>query len=1161
MNIDGPVSTAARGKRVVEDKKINIVVSELRRYEIEVAGFQESKWFGKDIFRVEDAIVLTSGRAIPTDDFKRGEGVGVVLRGRAQQAFVAGGNQWSAVSSRVARCKLKFGDIWVHVVVCYAPTFRSSRDAKNDFFDSLQEVILSVPTQDSLIILGDFNARVGAEICDDGWYGTRGPHGVGTVNEAGAELLQFLACNSLTVCNTWFMKRNIHKCTWQHPRSKRWHCIDYAMVREQDLSNCTDCHVIRGAECSTDHNLVCLTYRIRSSACHKRAKRPVKFDVQQLVKHSCMTEAQRAATCKTREQYATSVASELRSWNHDGCVEDKWSAVKSAIVTSAEKHLGRPRRRQPDWFEACADVLAPMLDSRNALHRKWLASGSDADRRRFVEARGKCRTAVRNAKSEWIGRKANVVESSRFSGKHAWSAIRDIQKCYSGLSPISIPSIRDSDGVICSSQEGQEKCWLQHFARLLNVRSTFDATIFDHIEQREVDESLGQLPSLEDLTMAIRQLANCKAPGSSGIAPELLKAGDTPLLEALLDVIHTAWTNGTVPQDWRDAQLVPIPKKGDLTNCNNWRGIALLDVAGKVCGRLIQDRLQLVAEQELPESQCGFRPGRGCADAIFSIRQLIEKSYEHRQKLFCVFVDLKKAYDSVPRQALWLALGRLGIPEGLLNLIQSFHESMQAAVRVGASTTEPFAVNNGLRQGCVMAPVLFNLYFGVVLERWAQVMQDSDHPPGIPIQFSINGNLFSKPARQSTAAIINDIEYADDAVLLAEDRPGAEKCLETFCTVASSFGLCVNAAKTKFLVAGSQVNMPDRADMNVNGDTVEHVPSFIYLGSVVTPDARSSTDVSRRIAEASKAFGALLPVLSDRSLSLVSKRKLYVACVLSILLYGSECWTPLKADSRRLDAFHHRCIRTILAIPRSQQQSDRITSAQLRRHWGDPVPLSVKMRHRRLEWLGHVARMSEDRVPLQLLFGRLLAARPFCGPRRRWRDVVATDTKSIPNWFDCAQDRSAWREQVLVFQPPRAVEKSVLCSSCNRAFSRPQDKARHKCLAERQLPVHQQRGSAQCVSCCRWFRSKGGLAVHRCQPALPEHADTALTASLASCCFQHCQRCNRCFKSRAGFNRHNCNRGKRLAAADRESLPLICMHCPKRFRRQQDLTRHQKSCQ
>ena len=182
----------------------------------------------------------------------------------------------------------------------------------------------------------------------------------------------------------------------------------------------------------------------------------------------------------------------------------------------------------------------------------------------------------------------------------------------------------------------------------------------------------------------------------------------------------------------------------------------------------------------------------------------------------------------------------------------------------------------------------------------------------------------------------------------------------------------------------------------------------------------------------------------------------------------------------RLDAFHHRCIRTILAIPRSQQQSDRITSAQLRRHWGDPVPLSVKMRHRRLEWLGHVARMPEDRVPLQLLFGRLLAARPFCGPRRRWRDIVATDTKSIPNWFDCAQDRSAWREHVLVFQPPRAVEKSVLCSSCNRAFSRPQDRARHKCLAERQLPVHQQRGSAQCVSCCRWFRSKGGLAVHRC---------------------------------------------------------------------------------
>ena len=112
-----------------------------------------------------------------------------------------------------------------------------------------------------------------------------------------------------------------------------------------------------------------------------------------------------------------------------------------------------------------------------------------------------------------------------------------------------------------------------------------------------------------------------------------------------------------MPQDWSDAVLVPIPKKGDLTRCDNWRGISLLDVVGKVAARILQGRLQELAEEVLPESQCGFRKGRGCSDMIFTVRQLIEKANEHKAKIFLVFIDLRKAYDSVPREALWVALG------------------------------------------------------------------------------------------------------------------------------------------------------------------------------------------------------------------------------------------------------------------------------------------------------------------------------------------------------------------------------------------------------------------------------------------------------------------------------------------------------------------------
>ena len=161
-------------------------------------------------------------------------------------------------------------------------------------------------------------------------------------------------------------------------------------------------------------------------------------------------------------------------------------------------------------------------------------------------------------------------------------------------------------------------------------------------------------------------------------------------------MIIAAWRDQKVPTDWRDAIIVPIPKKGDLTSCDNWRGIALLDVVGKVLAKIIQMRLQRVAEMELPESQCEFREGRGCSDMVFMVRQLVEKAYEHKSKVFLTFVDLKKAYDSVPREGLWKALRKLGIPENVIVIIQSFHDNMSAQICCNGKLSDDISVGNGL---------------------------------------------------------------------------------------------------------------------------------------------------------------------------------------------------------------------------------------------------------------------------------------------------------------------------------------------------------------------------------------------------------------------------------------------------------------------------------
>lgn len=171
-----------------------------------------------------------------------------------------------------------------------------------------------------------------------------------------------------------------------------------------------------------------------------------------------------------------------------------------------------------------------------------------------------------------------------------------------------------------------------------------------------------------------------------------------------MQLFQQVWEEGSAPSEWKDALIVPIPKKGDLSLCDNWHGISLLDV-GKLFKKTIQCRLQAVAEEVLLD---WFWQGRGGVDMIFGARHLIEKAIEHQTKILMVFVDLRK-YDSVPRRTVWCVLEKYGIPEPILKLVHSLHDDMKAEVTVDGprdgQVAPEFEVCNGLQQGC-LAPTL-----------------------------------------------------------------------------------------------------------------------------------------------------------------------------------------------------------------------------------------------------------------------------------------------------------------------------------------------------------------------------------------------------------------------------------------------------------------------
>ena len=183
----------------------------------------------------------------------------------------------------------------------------------------------------------------------------------------------------------------------------------------------------------------------------------------------------------------------------------------------------------------------------------------------------------------------------------------------------------------------------------------------------------------------------------------------------LMDLVHAAWCECRVSMKWSDAVLVPIPKNSDLGKCDNLRGISLLMLWGKLLEESSMSCCRSWLKM-LPESQCGFKKTREWSDMIYTIRQLIEKSGEHRAKSSITFIDLKKAYVKVPKCAMWLALMKFSVPENIIKHMHSFLNGMEASIHLDGTLIEEFSVENGLRQGCCMAPVLFNLYTCLVME-------------------------------------------------------------------------------------------------------------------------------------------------------------------------------------------------------------------------------------------------------------------------------------------------------------------------------------------------------------------------------------------------------------------------------------------------------------
>ena len=229
---------------------------------------------------------------------------------------------------------------------------------------------------------------------------------------------------------------------------------------------------------------------------------------------------------------------------------------------------------------------------------------------------------------------------------------------------------------------------------------------------------------------------------------------------------------------------------------------------------MILNRIQVTIDNHLTEEQCGFRSSRGTTDAVFVVRQIIEKARERRIKLHWNFVDFKAAFDTIWREALWKCLRSIGVDQVLVDLIDNMYKQAECAVVINGKITDWFQVVTGVRQGCLQSPSLFNLFLEFVMKD----LRNLDN--GI----------------QMGEMSINNIRYADDTTLvdLVFDKLQiSTNKLEKAC---SKWGMKINPTKCKIMTA-------DNRDITINGSPVDKVDDFIFLGSNV-PSVEA--DVKRR---------------------------------------------------------------------------------------------------------------------------------------------------------------------------------------------------------------------------------------------------------------------------------------------------------------------------
>ncbi|KAK3522142.1 hypothetical protein QTP70_026961, partial [Hemibagrus guttatus] len=804
----------------------------MERRKVDILCVQETRWKGSKARSIGAGFKLFYYGV----DSKR-NGVGVVLK----EEFVRNVLEVKRVSDRVMSLKLEIEGVMLNVVSGYAPQVGCELEEKESFWSELDEVMESIPTGERVVIGADFNGHVGEGNTGD--EEVMGKIGVKERNLEGQMVVDFAKRMDMGVVNTYFQKREEHRVTYKSGGRRTQ--VDYILCRRGNLKEISDCKVVVGESVARQHRMV--VCRMTLMVCKtKRSKIEKKTKWWKLKKEECCEEFRH----KLRQALGGQVV-----------LPDDWETTAEVIRETGRKVLGvSSGRRKEDketwwWNEEVQDSI----QRKRLAKKKWDMDRTEENRQEYKELQRRVKREVSKAKQKAYEELYTRLDS-REGEKDLYRLAR--QRDRDGKDVQQVRVIKDRDGRVLTSEECVQRRWKEYFEELMNEENEREKRVegVNSVEQK-VDKI-----RKDEVRKALKRMKSGKAVGPDDIPVEVWKCLGEAAVEFLANLFNRVLESERMPEEWRRSVLVPIFKnKGDVQSCSNYRGIKLMSHTMKLWERVVEARLRKVVD--ICEQQYGFMPRKSTTDAIFALRILMEKYRDGQRELHCVFVDLEKAYDRVPREELWYCMRKSGVAEKYVRVVQDMYERSRTVVRCAVGQTEEFNVEVGLHQGSALSPFLFAIVMDQLSE---EVRQESPWT----------------------------MMFADDIVICSESREQVEENLERWRFALERRGMKVSRSKTEYMCVNEREGS---GTVRLQGEEVKKVQEFKYLGSTVQSNGECGKEVKKRVQAGWNGWRKVSGVLCDQKISARIKGKVYRTVVRPAMLYGLETVSLRKRQESELE--------------------------------------------------------------------------------------------------------------------------------------------------------------------------------------------------------------------------------------------------------------------